>query len=85
MVGRGVSRGLSRYPRKNGAPRPAESAMSQYEFDQMLAEAVHRIGINPVENYLTAAARKLGWPIPPAARDQVVLGIALLVWAREAR
>jgi hypothetical protein len=51
--------------------------MTKHEFDQML-EAVHRIGLGPVENYLTAAAEKLGWPIPPAAREQVLLDIALL-------
>jgi hypothetical protein len=56
--------------------------MTQHEFDQMPAEAVHRIGMHSVANYPEAAARKLGWPIPSAAREQVVLGIALLVRAR---
>jgi hypothetical protein len=51
--------------------------MSLCEFEQMLAEAVHRIGMHPVENYLTDAAKRFGWPIPPTAREQVMLGIAL--------
>jgi len=39
--------------------------MIEYEFDQMFAEAVHRIGCDPVGRYLTAAARRpaaLGFP-----------------------
>jgi hypothetical protein len=51
--------------------------MSQY------AEAAHRIGLEPVFAYLDAAARDVGWPIPPAAREQVVLGVVLLVQAVE--
>ena len=31
--------------------------MSEYEFDQMFAEAIVRIGLDPVARYLTAAAR----------------------------
>jgi hypothetical protein len=53
--------------------------MTEYEFDQMFAEAVARIGRGPVERSLIAAARDLGWPIPRKHRPQVILGLCLLV------
>jgi hypothetical protein len=59
--------------------------MTQYDFDQCFAEAVHRIGRDPVALYLTAAARRLGWPIPPEHRRQIVLGLAILVRAKKKR
>jgi hypothetical protein len=36
---------------------------SDYEFQQLVAEAVHRVGKSAVERYLSAAARDFGWPI----------------------
>jgi hypothetical protein len=47
--------------------------MSEYEFDQMFAEAVVRIGLDACERYLTAVARILGWPIPEKHRQSPVL------------
>jgi hypothetical protein len=57
--------------------------MTTYEFDQMFAEAVVRIGQGPVERYLIAAARRVSWPIPRRHRRQVILGLCLLVKAHE--
>jgi len=57
--------------------------MSEYEFNQMFAEAIVRIGRDPVARYLTAAARRVGWPIPPERRCQLIIGLALLVRAKE--
>jgi hypothetical protein len=57
--------------------------MTDYEFDQMFAEAVHRIGQGPVVRYLTAVARDLGWPVPRRYRNQVIFGLYLLVKACE--
>ena len=59
--------------------------MTKYEFDQMFAEAVVRIGIYPVFRYLEAAARRVGWPIPPEHRHQIVLGLAILLRAKKKR
>ena len=56
--------------------------MSEYELDQLFAEAVHRIGCDPVGRYLTAAARRVGWPIPPEYRHQIITGLALPVKAK---
>jgi hypothetical protein len=44
--------------------------MTDYEFDQMFAEAIHRIGFDPVFRYLSAAARHIGWPIPKRHRGK---------------
>jgi hypothetical protein len=57
--------------------------MSKYEFDQLCAEAIVRIGRDPVFRYLEAAARRVGWPIPQQHREQVVFTMVLLVWATE--
>ena len=59
--------------------------MTEYEFNQMFAEAKHRIGLDPVFRYLKAAARRVGWPIPPEHRHQIVLGLAILVRAKKKR
>jgi hypothetical protein len=56
----------------------------EFEFDQMFAEAIVRIGSASVERYLTAAARRVGWPIPQQYRRQVITGLALLVRAKQA-
>ena len=53
--------------------------MSEYEFDQMFAEAAVRIGEGPVGRYLTAAARRVGWPIPRRHRRQIIIGLCMLV------
>jgi len=52
---------------------------SKYEFDQLVAEAVFRVGDQIVFNYLCAAGRRYGWPIPQHHRRQVIIGLALLV------
>ena len=57
--------------------------MTEYEFAQCFAEAVHRIVRPPVERYLTAVADDLGWPIPHKYRRQVIIGLARLVRAQE--
>jgi hypothetical protein len=51
----------------------------EYDFNQLVTEAVIRIGIPKVEAYLMTAAEKVGWPIPPADRYRVGAGLALLV------
>jgi hypothetical protein len=38
-----------------------------------------------VFKYLKAAARRVGWPIPPEHRHQIVLGLAILVRAKKKR
>ncbi len=53
------------------------------EFDQLVAEAVHRIGQLRVDIYLTNIAERTGWPIPPQDRFMVAAGLALLVQATE--
>jgi hypothetical protein len=58
--------------------------MTDYDFDQCFAEAIHRIGEGPVFRYLEAAARRVGWPIPPEHRHQIITGLCLLVKAKEA-
>jgi hypothetical protein len=58
--------------------RDDDRVVSDYDFDQMFAEAVCRIGIDPVERYLTDAARRLGWPIPRRERARVIDGLVML-------
>jgi len=53
---------------------------SDYEFQQLVAEAVHRVGKSAVERYLSAAARDFGWPIPPQHRAHV--GAELATWVQ---
>ena len=56
--------------------------LSARAFDELVAEAVHRIGRRTVFAYLEVAARRYGWPIPPNARAAVVIPLALLVRKR---
>jgi hypothetical protein len=56
---------------------------SECDFNQVVAEAVVRIGQRRVHAYLTKAARKVGWPIPAADRCRVGVGLALLVQGLE--
>jgi hypothetical protein len=60
-------------------------AMTRYYFDQCLAEAIHRIGRDPVFRYLEGAARRVGWPIPHKHRPPIIRGLVLLVRAKKTR
>jgi hypothetical protein len=53
--------------------------LSEYEFDQMMAEAVVRVGRDRVHQCLQGLARQHGWPIPPSKRPQVITAVAMLV------
>ncbi len=53
------------------------------EFEQVVAEAVHRIGRPMVETYLIDAADRFGWPIRAEYRLSVGTGLALLVQSVE--
>ena len=64
---------------------PASSPPSEYEFDQLVAEAVHRVGQPVVAEYLSAAARDFGWPIPPRHRARVSAALSALVLRIEAK
>ena len=57
---------------------------TDYEFDQMVAEAKHKLGAEPVLGVLEAAAALFGWPIPPGRRDSVLLPLAKMVAAQRA-
>jgi hypothetical protein len=59
--------------------------MTEYEFDQFFAEAVHRIGLPTVARYLIAASEDLGWPIPRRHRKLVITGLVLLIRAVEGK
>jgi hypothetical protein len=58
--------------------------LTAYEFDQVVAEAVHRIGRPRVEAYMMRAADLFGWPIPEEDRPKVGHGIYLLLKSAEA-
>jgi hypothetical protein len=58
---------------------------SEYEFDQLVAEAVHRVGKQPIADFLDATARTVGWPIPPQQRALVGANLSRLVVSIEAR
>jgi hypothetical protein len=53
--------------------------LTEYEFDQVVAEAMHRIGRPQVEAYMMRAADLFGWPIPEEDRIAVGHGIYLLL------
>ena len=57
--------------------------MQETEFEQVVAEAVHRIGQPLVEAFLIEAAGQVGWPIPPERRLRVGALLALMVRAVE--
>ena len=57
--------------------------LTQYEFDQMMAEAVHRVGVDPVEIALSEAGKQFGWPIPDEHQAEVAAGIAIIVQRSE--
>ena len=59
--------------------------LSEYDFDQMLAEAVHRIGVDRVFRGVEPLARKYGWPIPADKRPVVATVVAILVKDEENR
>jgi hypothetical protein len=56
---------------------------TEYDFDQMIAEVVVRIGRSKVEAYESRAAKKVGWPIPASDRFRVGAGLAALVQAQD--
>jgi len=53
--------------------------MNQYDFDQMLAEAVAKIGRDPVQRCVETFAKEYGWPIPVDKRATVVTAVVCLV------
>jgi hypothetical protein len=59
--------------------RKAAKRLTQYEFEQMIAEAVHRVGGGPVEIALSEAGKQFGWPIPAEHQAEVAAGIAIIV------
>jgi hypothetical protein len=56
---------------------------TEYEFDQLAAEAVVRIGRPIVAAYLISASNDVGWPIPASDRVRGGAGLALLVQQQE--
>jgi hypothetical protein len=59
-----------------GLPNPSE-----YEFDQLVAEAATKMGQERTADSLKMFAEKFGWPIPPDARATVGAALALMVEA----
>ena len=59
--------------------------LSEYDFDQMMAEAVHKIGVDRVFRCVEPLARKYGWPIPADKRPVVATVVAILVKDEENR
>jgi hypothetical protein len=59
--------------------------LSEYDFDQMMAEAVHKIGADRVYQCVEPLARKYGWPIPVDKRPVVATVVAILVKDEENR
>jgi hypothetical protein len=51
---------------------------TEYEFGQLCAEAVHRLGQPLVESYLTSVAKNIGGPIPQ--RTTAGLGLDWHAW-----
>jgi hypothetical protein len=48
----------------------------KYELEQVVVEAVRRIGPAPVAAYLKSAVRVTGCPIPPEAKSAIAKGLA---------
>jgi hypothetical protein len=48
----------------------------------MFAEAIVRIGQDSVAKYLTAAARRVGWPIPSEHRHNIITGTPFRITVR---
>jgi len=59
--------------------------LSEYDFDQIMAEAVHEIGVDRVFRCVEPLARKYGWPIPADKRPVVATVVAILVKDEENR
>jgi hypothetical protein len=53
--------------------------MNEYDFNQMLAEAKVKLGMDRVLPVVEAAARIFGWPIPKQYREDVILPLALML------
>jgi hypothetical protein len=55
--------------------------LSEYELNQILAEAVHKLGGDRIMQCV--APRNYGWPIPPGKRHVVATAVALFVhWSK---
>ena len=59
--------------------------ISEYDFDQMVAETIHRIDVECVTQCVETFARKYGWPIPVDKRPVVATVVAILVKDEENR
>ena len=57
--------------------------LSEYELDQILAEALHKLGADRIMEYVEPNTRIYSWPIPPDRRHVVAAAIASLVhWSK---
>lgn len=56
--------------------------MTDYDFKQMIAEAVHIHGVDAVLPVIERAAKVFGWPIPAPYREDVILGLLAVLQAR---
>ena len=52
-------------------------ALSEYKFDQILAEAVHKLGADRMTECIEPHTRIYGWPIPPDKRHAVAAAVAV--------
>ena len=59
--------------------------LSEYDFDQIMAEAVHKIGVDRVFRCVEPLAHKYGWPIPADKRPFVATVVTILVKDEENR
>jgi hypothetical protein len=60
-----------------------EWKLSEYELDQILAEALHKLGADRIMEYVEPNTRIYSWPIPPDRRHVVAAAIASLVhWSK---
>jgi hypothetical protein len=64
---------------RGDGPRRRLESVSEYEFEQVVAEVKVKLGIELVLVLLTQAARRWGWPNPPQCRHAAgaLFGLAL--------
>jgi hypothetical protein len=71
--------GEQKIQERAGGPRRQLQSLSDYEFDQVVAEVNIKLGTRLTIPLLTVAAQRFGWPIPLEHRHAVaaLLGLAL--------
>src|SRR5947208_217159 len=78
--GRPIYRGIRL---RDAAPR--RPPLDRYTFDQLIAEARHRVGIELLTTWGEGAASKFGWPFPPERRREIAEDLVLWLHMAERR